>query len=181
MFSRYSIPSRLGGAILLTLAAACGSQKSLGPVVDLITCPPASNGGDRIDRGFYVGSFPGVSLKEVHLWLSADSAGSYDILLTAQRGSFAGALIGSATATVTLNGNLADTAQVTFDFGGRSVPKGSVVAFSLDAVSGPGGTVYYVVQTTNSACPVTETEGTSPPLDVDRRAGIGVRITGSES
>ena len=171
----------LAGLSLLALSAACNSDKSLGPVVDLITCPPSATGGDLISRGFYIDSFPGVSLKEVHLWFSSSAAGSYQLRLTAQRDSYAGPLVGTGSATITMSANVNDSAQATFDFGGRSIAKGKVVAFSLAVVSGAGGNVYFGVATSNASCPVTETEGTSPPLDLYRRAGIAVRVTGSAS
>ncbi len=180
MRRKLSPSRRLHSVVLFALVTACNSDRSLGPPArDLIACPLSAPGGDLVSRGFYIDSFPGTSLKEVHLWFSSNVAGTYQLRLTAQHNTFAGSVIGTTTATVTTSADPFDSAQATFTFSATNVPTGEVVAFSLVTLTGAGGSVFFAVFTSNASCPVTETEGTSPPLDAFRRAGIAIRVTGA--
>ncbi len=56
------------------------------------------------------------------------------------------------------------------------VPYGSTVTFSMGVVQGDGY-VYYEVLTDTPNCPIIETNGTTPPLDTERRRACGRRST----
>ncbi len=148
--------------------------------VQLISCPGVVGSGNRIDRGFYVQSYPGTSLDRVDLELSARTAGIYTFSLSARLNSYDGALIGTSTATATLNGIDTEGHAVSFLFPSLQVPRGSLVTFTLNYVSRPGEAIaFYNVQTSSEACPVVETEDTTPPLSTFRRNGISIGLYGA--
>ena len=165
--------------------------------IQLIDCPPnLTSGGDDIDRGFYVTSFPGNRLSSVELFLSArpippteDASGSYTLSLTARNDSYDGTVLGSSTAIVTLSGTSPENRTATFTFDPAiDITSGSRVTFAIMQVGGPAGTqVLYNVGscgfsvecTPPPSCPVIETESTTPPLSTFRRNGIGVRMFGT--
>jgi hypothetical protein len=140
----------------------------------VLSCPfSPDGGGDRVDRGFYVDGYPGVTLGTVTLRHSG-TAGPVTLSLTARLNSYDGPVLGTATVSRDLPGPGADT---TFPFGNLPVPAGSRVTFTqtLDAGTGP---VFY--DTGFGPCEgVTETADTTAPLSEFRRAGVGVRITGA--
>jgi hypothetical protein len=155
----------------------------------IVSCPDNASptGWDYIDRGFYISSYPGTNLKTVTVDYKARPgfAGSYTITMTARSGSYSGSILGANTVTV----NLSDSSftQVTFDFGGVSVPNGSIVTFTQSLVSGPpSGDVGYNYgtcglgdQTCNSCPGVIETDDTVAPLSTFRRGSVGVTIAQS--
>lgn len=172
-----SLPfKRSAVAAALVAVLACGDNGTAPiPVVELVNCPPSGTGGDLPDRGFYVSSFPGTSLKTVELVFDPLAASGTDTLsLIVRASTYDGTLIGGDTVIVAF---AADTQRVTFDLGTpRLVANGSTVTFALGSVGGV--TAYFGVSTSNASCPVTQTEGTTPPLDTFRRNGIAVRMTG---
>lgn len=154
---------------------ATSLAQSVAAATIVVSCPFASPGGDDLTRGFYVSSYPGSNLATVHLEYNANPAGTYEISLTARLGAFNGPLIGGTqTATVSLPSTSSE-ADVSFDFGGAPVTPGSTITFTQAQISGPG-TAYY--NTGVGPCPrVTETNGTTPPLDTTRRDSVGVEIS----
>lgn len=147
----------------------------------LLECAPApGGGGDVLDRGFYVSDFPGTSLYRVDLWMSAASAGSYTLSVTARAGAYDGPVLGTALSIMPFEGGTAPPVRTGFVFyPAPSVPPGSVVAFVVAKLAGPAGNVYYQ-PTTSGECPaVTQTHGTSPPLDSVRRQGVPITIYGN--
>jgi len=147
------------------------------PLADLAMTP----GGDFTTRGFYVKNYPGNSLNKVRLYLMSWTPGSYTLTLTARSGTYNGTVIGTATATASLTN--ADQ-PVDFPFASPAVATGSIVTFQV-GVTGPSSNVYYSVGPclSNWKCSypgtqVVETEGTSPPLDTDRRNSVGIELFG---
>jgi hypothetical protein len=147
------------------------------PLTDLGMTP----GGDLTSRGFYVKNFPGTHLTRVRLYLMTRTPGSYTLSLTAHSAAFNGAVIGTATATAALT---TSDQPVDFVFTSPPVAMGSTVAFKI-GVTGPSSTVFYSVgpclsdwKCTYPGVQVVETEGTSPPLDTDRRNSVALQLNG---
>jgi hypothetical protein len=158
------------------------------PVVQtLIACSPEGRGGDQISRGWYIPSFPGVTLTSVALELlsrpepdfDGNVAGTYTFDLTARTSSYAGPVVGTSRIIIALDG-ASTPVPATFAFPGSAVPQGSLLTFSLTMVSGPArATVFYnVAETNDPSCPITQTNNTSPPLSTFRRQGIVATIVG---
>jgi len=62
-----------------------------------VSCPVSTNGSsDRLDRGFYVSNYPGVTIHTVTLYHSTDTPGVKTLSLIARLGSFNGPLVGVA-------------------------------------------------------------------------------------
>ena len=144
----------------------------------IVSCPFTSSAGDDLTRGFYVTSYPGSNLGSVHLEYSASTAGTYTISLTPRLGAFNGPVIGG-TRTVSVSLLTSSQADVIFHFGGAAVTLGNTLAFTQVQVAGPvGGTAYFNVGATPcSGATVTETNGTTPPLDTTRRNSVGIEIS----
>ncbi len=161
-FRRASVGVSIAGS-----PAAPGAGTVLG-------CPFAPGGaGDRVDRGFYVDGYPGVTLDAVTL-RHTGTAGGVTLSLTARLNGYDGPVLGTATVTRELPGAGPDTV---FQFGNVPVPAGSRVTFTqtLDAGTAP---VFY--DTGFGPCDgVTETQDTTAPLSEFRRDGVGVRIAGT--
>lgn len=161
-------------AALLTLAVAA-------PFVsadELINCMPAATAdtGDRVDRGFYIESYPGVTLEQVLLRFEANIAGSYTYRMTVRRDAYDGIEVGTAEKAYTFTKT--DVAiPIRFDFDRLVVTSGSRITFEIEQLSGPGGTSYDV--RFSQGCPITQTNGTTPPLDSFRRSGITALVYGS--
>ena len=153
----------------------------------LIACTPEDRGGDQIFRGFYVPSFPGLTLRSVALELlsrpvpefEGSVAGTYTFDLTARRLTYDGAVVGTSRVSVALDGQ-STPVLTTFGFRDPVVPQGSLVTFSITLVSGPANSVtfYNVPTPDDESCPIVETEGTAPPLSSFRRQGIFATIVG---
>lgn len=160
-------------------AADAATSSDAGGIVLLVDCAePGSepSGGDFISRGFYVGSYPGSSLARVTIGLAASSPGAFRMRLTARAGTYDGPVLGVAEVDVSLTSTMAATS---FDFSATSIMSGSTVTFVVDKMSGPFGSVSVATgPLAGSVCAVTETNGTSPPLDTFRRAGLWIRIWG---
>lgn len=149
----------------------------------LISCATDASGGDLIDRGFYVGNYPGLSLNQATLNFSADTPGEYAFSLTARRGTFDGQVIGVANAKVVVANGRNSFTPTTFFFPSPfpSIDPGSTVTFALTQLAGPStDAVFYEVPSNgDTACPVTQTNGTTPPLDTFRRNGVNIQIQGA--
>ncbi len=168
----------LGSAIVI---GACSSDSNSpdDAVVDLISCPPTTAGGDQLSRAFYVDSFPGTTLQSVTAYLQATGTGERRVALTARNATYDGAIIGSDT--VTFNAADGDSSiAVVFNLGGNAVTLGSTVAFSYGTVSDTGGVLYMQTATSNATCPIVQTNGSTPPLDSFRRDGLALLIRGEE-
>jgi len=139
-----------------------------------VSCPVSTNGSsDRLDRGFYVSNYPGVTIHTVTLYHSTDTPGVKTLSLIARLGSFNGPLVGVATTTRFIDENASATV---FDFGGATVPAGSTITFEQNLNVGTGEVFF-----DNGFGPcddVTETFGIAPPLDTFRRDSVAVSITG---
>ena len=141
-----------------------------------VSCPPSSGaGGDNVaTRAFYVlvNAFTASHLSEVDLDLDLDAttAGPFTITLSAFQGGFNGALIGTATATPTL-ATSPNYSLTKFVFSGNpSVTPDGIIAFTMTINSGTGS-VFFDTGTTNSSCPMNETNGSTGTLDTTRAAG----------
>jgi hypothetical protein len=168
-FAAGGVPTTSG--ILIFTDVPLTFQATLGTVV---SCPANGGGGDLIQRGFYVTGYGAGTLGAVTLQYVAQTAGTYTVALTANDGAYNGAVIGTAmvSAAVATSG---DT-PITFNFGAAVTP-GSTIAFSQALLSGPGSLFF---DTGVGPCPgVTETDGTTPPLDVFRRNSVALLITAS--
>lgn len=179
------------GAHALSLFVSDGENTYSGHVTFIVTEPSPSQtlidlpldgtGGDGLGRGFYVEAYPGSTLDTVTVYIGTDQAGDYTISLTAREATYDGATIGSTQQTATISdgsGNVVEQNAFVFDFGNAPVTEGEIVTFELGLVSGAGGSVFYGTGTGMSDTGVTQTNGTTPPLDSFRRDGIAVTITG---
>jgi len=171
-----------GGA--LALAAALPSTRVTeaeeGDAV-LIDCGTTSNVGDAIDRGFYA-DYRGSTISSVTIWMGSNDPGPYSFSLTARADSYDGPFLGISN----VSGVMFDTTgenptEVTFDFQATPVTPG-VVTFAIAQTEGPEERVLYDLAEfgfdSPRTCPVTQTQGTTPPLDEVRRPGIRIRIEG---
>ena len=149
----------------------------------LIACNNEVTVGDLLDRGFYVPNYPGVSLSQATLSFSADTPGNYTFSLTARRGAYDGQVIGVANATVALANGRDSFTPATFVFPTPypAIVSGSTVTFALTQTAGPSivSVFYEVPSNGDTTCPVTQTNGTAPPLDTFRRNGVIVQIQGA--
>jgi hypothetical protein len=154
--------------------AASGSQAAAATVV---SCPfDPDGGGDFLTHGFYVTGYPGASIDQVTLQYGDTSAGTYMITLTARAGTYDGPIIGTKTVSVSLPASSDALTPVSFGFGGAPVTSGSTVTFAQSS-SGPG--VLFFNVGTGPCSGVTETVGTTPPLDTFHRDSVGLMITGA--
>ena len=169
---------RIGLLSVLAAIALIATNASSAGAATVVSCPflPSGGGGDRPDRGFYVSGYPGLNIDQVTLEYNASAAGTYTFTLTARSGSYDGPIIGTATTSIPLAANSAAEMPVSYAFGGVPVASGSTVTFA-QTFTGPG-LVHF--NTGVGPCPgVTETNGTTPPLDTFRRDSVGVTITGA--
>lgn len=143
-----------------------------------VSCPfGAGGGGDSTDRGFYVQNYSGSSLGLVTLQYSVFSTpGPYTIQLQARIGSYAGAIVGTASATAVLPTGPSIN-PVTFNFGNAPVTPGATLTFAQTVTSPVSGAMIDYNTGVSPCTNVTETEGTNPPLDTFRRNTVGVTIT----
>jgi hypothetical protein len=154
---------------------ALGLAVSTGHAATLYTCPNGG-GGDQLTRGFYVSNYPAATLDSVTLQYIGGPVGTYNITVTARLNAYDGPVVGTATQDVVIPGG--GTAPATFNLGGTAIPAGSIVTFSQTVNSGPG-TLFY--DTGSGTCSnITETNGTTPPLDSFRRSTIGLTIAGTQ-
>ncbi len=166
---------RIAGRATAALSASLILCANWAKAEVIFSCPFSGRGGDLLDRGFYIQSYPGTNLGTVTLAYCSFTPGTGSASLTARLGAYNGPIIGStATASFDLSGSVNNQTRVTYDFGGAPVPLGGVVTFAQVPLSGPS--LYYDVGV--GTCPgIVETEGTSPPLDLWRRASIGIIVT----
>lgn len=143
--------------------------------VTTFSCPYNPDGAsDRIDRGFHVTNYPGVSIRTVSLRLRSLVQGDRWILIDARLGAYDGPLIGSASVLVL--DMATSTHEFTFSFGNKAVPAGSTIAFVTRLFSGTDEV--YFDRGFGPCLDAVETHGTAPPLDEFRRESMGLKITG---
>jgi hypothetical protein len=148
-------------------------------------CGFSGEGGDFPDRGIYLTNYPGSNLSQVELGYTASSGatGLWVLSLTARRGSFDGPIIGStqiATPNITHDGTTGGEDQVVFDFNGAPVTPGDTITFTQTAqyIGSFSGSALIFFDSGSGPCTnVTETDGTSPPLDHFRSATVGIIAT----
>jgi len=170
-FARYTAAALLGGLMLLNPAA---SQASV-----LYSCA-GGGGGDFNSEGFYMPSYPGITLDSATLKLLGVNAGTYQVSLTVRSNAFNGPVLGTSTVTVALNAVPGVMVSKTFPFASVPMPKGGVVCFILAVMSGPSPNIYYDVSPLVGGCPeVIETQDTTPPLSTFRRYGVNLTLTGA--
>ena len=156
-----------------------------GPVLvradTLLTCTGGSGSGsmDWADRGFYIPSYPGISLDSVGLKFSGYVAGSYVLSLTVRSNAYDGPLLGTASTSVSLNGSVSESKPATFVFPAVRIATNSRVCFILGVVSGPYPNVYYNIG--GGCTQVVETDGTNAPLSTFRRYGVDIVVAGASS
>jgi len=161
--------------IILATAAVSGNAVHALPATP-VSCPLAGFANAGSFNGFYVNNYNGNNLSLVTLAYAASFAEKYSLTLTAHRGTYDGALIGTAqTAVVDLPS--AGETPVTFDFHGAPVTPGDRIAFTQDieVLGTTGASVFYDGGTT---CPgVVQTVGEFPPLGGAVAGTAGVTIT----
>lgn len=147
------------------------------PLPPLYSCPFDGDGGDNLSRGFYVENFPEPRLDQVTLQYYPAASGQYTLELTAREGGYDGRLIGRRTVTFNSSGG-SDVLRETYDFGGATVTEGATVAFSQEVLESPGGAgiTYDVANDSGGCTDITQTHGTSAPLDSSRRDSVGLQI-----
>jgi len=143
---------------------------------------PAITGGDNLSRGFYIKDFPGTSLSEVDLWISADITSVYAFELTARESTYDGTIIEKSTNGRYLTGGIMQL--VPFYFLSNSIQKNSIVTFSISKIYDEGPCSYAVFGEYGGIAEgdilVIQTNGTTPPLDSFRRYGIAIKVYGHE-
>jgi len=170
-FARYTATALLGGLMLLNTATSHASV--------LYSCPGGA-GDDFSSRGFYMPSYPGITLDSATLKLLGYSPGTYQVSLTVRSNTYNGPVLGVSTVTVALNALPGAKVSATFPFASVPMPKGGVVCFILGVVSGPYPNIYYDTSAFAGGCPeVIETEDTTPPLSTFRRYGVNLTLTGA--
>lgn len=154
--------------------------RASGSPADLVAgCSFGDTAGDNLDRGYYVPSYPGLTLDQVTMYFTGSPAGTYTIELTARTGAFDGALVGTAQVTVDLTSAMA---PVTFLFGGVPTSPFVPLTFSMSLVGGPGVVFFDTGPCGSGGCTschnIIETNSTTPPLSSVRRRSVAVSIFG---
>ena len=171
-----------GGTIVNGLVAELVSSTPP-PTPPLYSCP-AVGGGDGLDRGILLESFPFNQLGRVTLTYRTNGTGFYRVRLTARQGSYDGAVIGRQVGVFEATSN-PEVIEHTFDFGNADVAEGSTVTLTQEIVS-QSGSIFYDVGPCGvgdggcGACEdVTQTSGTDPQLDNFRRASAAIEVLDS--
>jgi hypothetical protein len=158
-----------------TLGIALFVAAGFAQAATIVTCPmDPAGGGDQVDRGFYVTSYPGSTLGTVTMQFIGNIVESKTLTLTAASGVFGGPVIGTAVASGVVPTTGAGL-PLTFNFGNAPVVPGSTVTFALTLNAGAVPVFYNVG--VGPCAGVTQTNGTTPPLDSFRRDSVGLVIT----
>ncbi len=164
------------------LLAALGLAASLaGSQADVLLTCTGQPGGDLVDRGFYVRSYPGNSLDSARLVISGGTPGNHALTMTVRQGTYDGRVVGTATESFSLLGAYPQNVPVTFRFPSVRVQEGRPLCFILSVRAGSGPLYYSVADTVGGCTTVVETEGTTPPLDTFRRYGVNLVINGEDN
>lgn len=146
----------------------------------IVSCPASdSTSGDGISRSFYLPNYAGTTLDTVTVNYGTATAGTYTVALEARLNAFDGTLVGTVNSTTTVAAaNVVGGTPFTFDFNHAAIPANSTITFKQTLISGPG------FLSNNTGAPpctgtVTQTNGSTPPLDSARRATLAITVTGS--
>lgn len=168
------MPALLRRFVLCALAAPI-----LASAATVVSCPAnTSTGGDGLSRSFYLPSYSAGTLDTVTVNYHASVNGTYTVALEARLNAFDGTVVGTANSTATVTNGTPGGTPVTFNFSNVSIPAGSTIAFKQTLSAGPGG---LSVNTGDAPCTgtVTQTNGSTPPLDTARRATLAITVTGN--
>jgi hypothetical protein len=133
-------------------------------------------GGDLYDRGIYITSYPGETLRKVSIRYETITSGARQVRLTARQTGFNGSIIGTPQVkTLNMVGGSANGQVIDWDFGGAFVKRLGTITFTHEVLSGDTG--LYHSPTTGACANVVETEGTTGVLDTTRGTR-GIRVTG---
>ena len=135
-----------------------------------------NNGGDFVDRAFYVSNYPGTSIQKVALNHKGATAGTRTITLTARLSTYDGTFLGVASVTKAFSTSFGLTV---FDFGNIPVAEGSRITFVQSVIAGSDD-VYFDVGV-GPCTGITETNGSTPPLSSVRGSTVGLVIQGDPS
>ncbi|MFO1281353.1 MAG: hypothetical protein U1F51_02630 [Burkholderiales bacterium] len=162
----------LHGVVLGVAMIAATTDIDAATVVD---CPFGGT-GDGLGRGFYVSTYAGDTVDTVTLGYHAVATpGLRSIRLTMRATSFDGPILGVTGALVNLTTGPFTPAR--FHFEGVRVPRNGLLAFQHEVILGDDAVSF---DTGVGPCPgVTETQGTSAPIDVPRRDSVGLVIAGA--
>jgi len=137
--TRTSGPARLW-ALLVACALLARTGNTQAAPTPLFTCPMNFGaGGFSSVGGLYMPSYPGISLDAATLQLFTFNPGTFSLTLTVRSNAYNGAVLGTATTTVTLDSSVS---PATFPFPSLHIVHGSRVCFVVTVVSGPASFVY---------------------------------------
>lgn len=149
------------------------------PMQHTIDCDHSTS-GDHLRRGFLVTQVPVGRLSEVVIYTSSNNAGTYTLLMTCRADSYDGPIVGQSRREITLSGDIDDNQPARFLFPLPTITADSVLTFTMSYSPMAQGNVYYAKNTCGESCfdecPIAETEGTTPPLDIFRGYGMGVDL-----
>ncbi|MEO8487205.1 MAG: hypothetical protein ABI585_12805 [Betaproteobacteria bacterium] len=145
----------------------------------LANCGFSGGGGDGLARAFYLSLFPGDTVDTVTLGHRSTIPGERTIRLTMRLNNYAGPVLAVAETTTQVDNDMSPTI---FRFDGRAVPPGFLLAFTQEVVAGNTSVLYDTGDDTPAACSnITQTQGSTAPLDDFRRASVGIMVTGSSA
>jgi hypothetical protein len=109
-------------------------------VSTIFTCPSSGHDGnhDIVENGFHV-TLNGSNLHTIQIFYTTNTDGTYQLALTARRGSYAGPLVATQSQTVALSSS-SDSA-VTWTLGDAAITPGDTIYFT-HTENGPGGVEY---------------------------------------
>lgn len=142
----------------------------------LAECAFLGSGGDNLSRGFYLSAFPGDTVDTVMLAHRSATTGERTIRLTMRLQNYGGPVLAVAETVAWVDNDISPTI---FRFDGRKVAPGVPLAFTQEVVAGDDNVVYDVGEGTCTN--ITQTDGSTPPLDDFRRATVGIMVTGSST
>jgi hypothetical protein len=147
---------------------------------EIVSCP-FDGGGDQISRGFYVESYPGITLDTVEVAYTTNNPGIYTMAMVIRRDAYNGPIVGEQEISINISGA---STEAIFEFDNVSVPQGTTLTFAQSIIAGPGSVVFYDTGPCGfgdcSDCPgIYQTSSTEPPLSTIRRESVGVTIMGN--
>ncbi len=159
--------------------APYGTVYSELPMHNIIDCDHGTS-GDHLRRGFLLTQVPVGRLTDAVIYVSSNNPGTYTILMTCRADSYDGPIIGQSRREITLSGDVDDNQPAHFLFPLPTIDADSVLTFAMSYSPMAQGSVYYAKNTCGESCfdvcPIAETEGTTPPLDIFRSHGMGVDL-----
>lgn len=159
-----SMIRRLSRHTLATAFLLCALTPASAQVTTVFSCPSSGNNGnhDSVFNGFFVTGVVAENLHSATLYYRATQSGNYNLTLTVRRNGYNGAVIATASQTVSLSSS--SNKAVTWNFGDEAFASGSNLYF-IHTQSGGGGTVQYNMQP-GGTCPRSQQSvGTSSILN----------------